>query len=164
MNQATLVNRIRRTHRPASEPIQLLQQEAFITKALECLKYAKKSVLICAYDWRWYAEAPTLDIQKFNYELARRIKGGLDCRAILDKDTQAEYLRGYGIKAKTYPTEKSMHTKAILIDEKYLILGSHNLTQRGTRTNYEISVLIDKPDIALEFLDYFNQMWRNYAV
>lgn len=164
MVQTKILQRPRYTPAKPFETVQLLQQDAFITKALECVKFARKSVLICAYDWRWYAEAPTLHIQKFNYELARRIKGGLDVRAILDKDTQADYLKSYGIKAKTYPTEKSMHTKAILVDEKNLILGSHNLTRRGTQTNYEISVIVNDEVTTLAFLEYFNKMWRNFAV
>lgn len=160
----TIKRKITRTEVLAEQPVTLLQDGAFITKALEGVKTAKKSVYICAYDWRWYGNAPTLDIQQFNHELVKKIKSGLDCRAILDKETQADYIKQYGIKCKTYPTDRSMHTKAVLIDEKYLIIGSHNLTKRGTGTNYEVSLLVDDPSVCLAFLDYFNQMWRNYAV
>lgn len=162
--QATLPINKPKTNLSAHEPVELLQDSAFISKAAECVRHAKKSILICAYAWRWYENAPEKDIQKFNYEVARRAMTGLDIRAILDQKTQAEYLKQYNIKTKVFPTDKSMHIKAILIDERTLIIGSHNLTERGTAQNFEVSVLVEQPDVCLAFLDYFDRMWRNYAV
>lgn len=143
--------------------VQLLFDDAYIRTAIDCIKQAKRSVYICAYAWRWYENAPEKEIQKFNYEVARAAALGLDIRAILDQRTQASLLQGYGINTKIYPTEKAMHTKAILVDDRCLLIGSHNLTERGTAENYEISVAISDPSSCLLFKDYFERMWQNYA-
>ncbi len=145
-------------------PVNLLHDGAFITKAAECVRDARQSIKICAYAWRWYENAPEKDIQRFNYEVARRARSGMDIQAMLNYKTQADYLKQYGIKTKTFPTERAMHTKAILIDEKILILGSHNLTERANSSNFEVSVLITDTSVCLDFLDYFNKMWRGYGV
>ena len=92
------------------------------------------------------------------------MKRGIQVRVILDQRTQASILTGYGIKTKVYPTDRSLHAKAILIDESMLIIGSHNLTERGTAENYEISVAMNDPTSCLLFNDYFTKMWENYAI
>ncbi len=145
------------------QTVQLLMDGSFIEKAAECVRHAKKQIFICAYAWRWYENSPEKAIQKFNYEIARRSLQGLDIRAILDQRSQAQYLSQYGIKTKSYPTDRAMHTKAMLVDEETLILGSHNLTDRGTAENYELSLLTQDPQACLLFSEYFEIMWRNYA-
>lgn len=153
----------RDSDRIASDPVELLYDSAFISKAAECVRGAKKRIYICAYAWRWYENSPEKDIQKFNYEIARRSMLGLDIRAIMNQKTQALYLRQYGIATRTFPTERAMHTKAILVDDSCLIIGSHNLTERGTAENFEISVLVNEPETCMLFADYFEKMWQNYA-
>jgi len=143
---------------------ELLFDSAFITKAAECVKAAKRRVYICAYAWRWYENSPEKSIQKFNYEIARRSLLGLDIRAILNQRTQASYLQQYGISTRTFPTDRAMHTKAILVDDDTLLIGSHNLTDRGTDENYEISVLVQDPQACMLFAEYFEKMWQNYGV
>lgn len=143
---------------------ELLIKDLFIERALQLIKKAQTSVLICAYDWRWYVNSPEKAIQQLNSLLYAKSSQGVQVRAILDKPEQAELLRRYKIAAKTFPTTITMHTKAILIDEKTLILGSHNLTERGTAENYEVSLLVKDPTVCLGFYDYFISMWQNYAV
>lgn len=143
--------------------VQLLFDDAYIRTAIDCIRNAKKSIYICAYAWRWYENAPEKDIQKFNYEIAKKSRAGLDIRAILDQRTQSTLLQGYGINTKSLPTDRAMHTKAILVDDDCLLIGSHNLTERGTAENYEVSVATSDTDACLLFKDYFERMWQNYA-
>lgn len=152
------------TMRSGLEPAWLLLDEAFMPKVLEFLKDAKKRVWICAYTWRWYAHAPEKNIQKFNNLMVRLSSSGLDIRAIVDNAEQAKSLAALGISTKYLPTKKVLHTKAILIDDKTLILGSHNLTERGTAENFEASIALQNPDICLEFEYYFERFWNNFAV
>ena len=105
--------------------VQLLFDDQYIRTAQDLIRRAKSSISICAYAWRWYENAPEKDIQKFNYEIARAVKRGIQVRVIIDQRIQAETLRGYGINARVYPTDKSLHAKAILVDESMLIIGSH---------------------------------------
>ena len=143
--------------------VELLHDDAFISKAIECVKKAKKRVYICAYAWRWYENNPEKQIQKFNYEIARKSALGIDIRAIVNQRTQATALQGYGISTKIFPTERQMHTKALLIDDDRLIIGSHNLTERGTAENYEISVLVRDRETCMLFAEYFEKMYQNYG-
>lgn len=149
-----------------SEPADawLLLDENFMPKVLEFLKDAKKRVWICAYTWRWYSHAPEKNIQKFNNLMMRLSSAGLDIRAIVDNSEQAKSLQDIGINTKYLPTKRVLHTKAILIDGETLIMGSHNLTERGTAENLEASLAIQNPDLCLEFEYYFERFWNNFAV
>lgn len=142
----------------------MLYDDDFIGSAIEAVRTAKARIDICAYAWKWYQNSPEMPMQVFNYEIARAVQRGIEVRAILDQTGQADYLKQYGIRAKTFPTHRVMHTKALLVDEKLLILGSHNLTNRANSSNFEISIAIQDTEIALQFSEYFTKMWRNYAV
>lgn len=145
------------------EEAQLLLDGEFIGKATEMVRNARKSVWICAYTWRWYENAPEKDIQRFNYEVARKAKARRDVRGLMHMRSEAMRLRDYGLQTKVLPTDRTMHTKAILVDGERLILGSHNLTERGTAENYEASLLITECQAVTLFENYFERMWNNYA-
>lgn len=142
----------------------LLMDEDYIAKALEFISAAKTRIWICAYTWRWYENHPEKLIQQFNYQIARKSISGVQVRAIVDSPIQALSLRAYGIATKTLPTKKVLHTKAILIDDKTLIIGSHNLTEKGTSENFEASIAIQEPELCLDFADYYERLWENWAV
>jgi phosphatidylserine/phosphatidylglycerophosphate/cardiolipin synthase-like enzyme len=52
------------------------------------------------------------------------------------------------------------HTKVIVIDRRYICLGSHNLTNSALKYNHEISVLIDSPPMAEKTLHYINSLYK----
>lgn len=142
----------------------LLLDDAFIDYAIGVISRAKRSIDICAYSWGWYENSPEKKIQQFNHLLSRKARTGVRVRAILHQSTEATAISRHGIDTRTLPTERIMHTKAILSDGRELILGSHNLTERGTRQNYECSIyLLDHEPVYL-FREYFDRVWENYAV
>jgi len=145
-----------------AEPELLLDGE-YIPRAIELVKSAKTQIWICAYTWRWYEHAPEKLVQQFNYEIMRKVKAGLEVRALMHKRTEALRLREYGITTKILPTERTMHTKAICVDASRLLLGSHNLTDRGTAENYEASLYVEDCQATALFAVYYNRMWENYA-
>lgn len=142
----------------------LLLDDHFIQYATDLAADARYSIWILAFTWRWYENTPERPIQKLNYNIARKVAAGLDVRAIVHSSAQAEILRSYGINTRTLPTARVMHTKGILVDSKALLIGSHNLTQRGTDENYEATIATVETSATGEFQTYFEQLWLNYAV
>lgn len=47
-------------------------------------------------------------------------------------------------------TDKTLHSKVLISDNKKIILGSANLTHSGLYRNYELGVLIENSEIAYE--------------
>lgn len=68
-------------------------------------------------------------------------------------------LREYGIKVKTENYAGKMHTKTIIIDDKYSIIGSMNFTNNGEQRNDENVVIIENKDIAVYLKQCFIYLW-----
>ena len=59
-----------------------------------------------------------------------------------------EFAEGSGTK----PENLTLHTKLIVIDERYMFVGSLNLDPRSIEINAEMGLLIDSPEMAKQFM------------
>jgi phosphatidylserine/phosphatidylglycerophosphate/cardiolipin synthase-like enzyme len=107
------------------------------------VKQSKQSIKILIYDWRWYGDEIGSTIQTFNNELLRACNRGVDVSVLVNNDYILPILKDTKINIQKVNTKKVMHIKMIIIDGKYLFLGSHNLTKNAFDLNHEISVLSD---------------------
>ncbi len=58
-------------------------------------------------------------------------------------------------------TSKYNHTKMILVDGKYLLLGSMNLSDNSLDNNREIWIMLLDPSLIQQFEDGFRKDWRS---
>ncbi len=83
---------------------------------------------------------------------------GLDVRLIVPAKSDSRLVdaaaRSYfdellavGVQIYCYP--KMLHTKALLVDDETLILGSSNFDNRSFRLNFELCILLENLDLAL---------------
>ena len=99
-------------------------------------------------------------------ELINAHSRGVDVKVINDAtNSHTKYsihkqLRNVGIKVKTENYAGKMHTKAVIIDDKYSIIGSMNLTNSGENKNDENVVIIYDKDIALYMKKTFLYLWN----
>ena len=94
-------------------------------------------------------------------------KRGVDVKIITDstnahgKYTIHKELRAHEIKVKTENKAGKMHMKAIIIDDKYSIIGSMNLTKSGEYNNDENTIIIENSNIAKYLKNTFLTMWKS---
>jgi phosphatidylserine/phosphatidylglycerophosphate/cardiolipin synthase-like enzyme len=98
--------------------------------------------------------------------LAKAVKRGVKVTAILETtanrsdelDIQnrqtGKLLEEKGVKVYFDSPRQTTHTKLIVIDERLIFLGSHNFTQAALKYNNEISILLDRPDLAIHARNY----------
>ena len=72
-------------------------------------------------------------------------------------EVRANAVRPGSVSTDSSPKALTLHTKLILIDERYLFVGSLNLDPRSIEINAEMGLLIDSPLIAQQFLTQINQ-------
>jgi phosphatidylserine/phosphatidylglycerophosphate/cardiolipin synthase-like enzyme len=74
----------------------------------------------------------------------------------LDTDNRhtASFLARGGVRVRFDSPLVTTHNKVVVIDNRHIFLGSHNLTQAALRHNRELSVRIDSPGMAAELLSY----------
>jgi phosphatidylserine/phosphatidylglycerophosphate/cardiolipin synthase-like enzyme len=53
-----------------------------------------------------------------------------------------------------------MHSKAILIDETYLFLGSINFSEYSLDKNKEVGLIMKKENVVKKFRKIFEQDWK----
>ncbi|NTW06794.1 MAG: phospholipase [Syntrophaceae bacterium] len=80
--------------------------------------------------------------------------GGNDRNLDAENNRTKQFLEEKGIKVYFDSPQKTTHTKLVVIDQRLVLLGSHNLTQSALKYNNEMSLLIDRPDLAKEARTY----------
>lgn len=140
---------------------EIILDGTYADRAMAFIADASHEIRICAYAWRWYDSEPELAIQKFNIALWRAQRRGVVVRILVDTVAMATAFTSLGFNVRSVVPTRMLHTKALVIDEKTLVIGSHNLTKRATRDNYEASLAIQDFEIVAQFIDYFDRLWNS---
>ena len=74
----------------------------------------------------------------------RFIKRGVALHELKARPATSAALRGLGVE----PEQTTLHSKTIVFDGRYVLIGSFNLDHRSIFHNSEIGVLIDSPELA----------------
>lgn len=97
-------------------------------------------------------------------------KRGVDVRVLLEKTDRShdsldrqnmatsKKLRQHSVNVVFDSPETTTHTKVIVIDKRFVFLGSHNLTHSALFYNHELSVMIDDPDLAQDVIQYLKKL------
>lgn len=133
--------------------------ENFIDHVIPLINDAKESVKIAVYDWRWYPDDIGNPVSLFNQSLVRARNRAVDIRAVVNSDVIARALREVKIDVKKYQKKELMHVKLILIDDKILVTGSHNLTVPGLSRNHELSTISDDTEACRFAAQLFSNLW-----
>lgn len=149
---------------------QLLPNREYGEAFLQGIRDARKSVICSFYIFKTTGSGGNQP-GTIADELIRARKRGVEVTVVLERDngrkgdsltsenrqTAAVLSRG-GVKVFFDSPSVVTHTKAAVIDGRYVYLGSHNLTQSALRRNNELSVLIDSPEMAAEVTAYLERL------
>ena len=104
---------------------------------------AKTSIDIAVFDWRWYDKDFSNSVQLFNQAIARAVRRGVKVSAVVNFTYAVSSLLDIGVDVREYKHSGILHSKIIIIDNKHVILGSHNFTQSAFTSNVEVSILLN---------------------
>ena len=145
---------------------------SFIQKLTEIVGQAKYSVDVVQYQWVWYPRDHDNLLQKFNRGVVGVAGRGVKFRVILNIEASGHkitrenshtqrILAEQKIHVKFGPQFPTTHSKIFIIDDQFVVIGSHNLSKRSVTVNYESSVLINSRAVAQEFKRYFETLWTS---
>lgn len=123
------------------------------------IEQAQNSLDIVVFDWRWYPIQASNTVQRFNQAIVRALRRGVVVRVIADPPDLINRLNHLGAEARRLRHKKMVHCKYMNIDEKYVILGSHNYTQSAFHHNLELSVAIEIGPEDQRFQKFFESIW-----
>ncbi|HOL21427.1 MAG TPA: phospholipase D-like domain-containing protein [bacterium] len=135
------------------------------------LKEAKKSIFIIMFLASYYPEYPDSPTNLFIRELIVAKQRGVRVEVIFnqsDKDYSshstvenlktARYLSNNGISVYFSPPDITTHSKLLIIDRRYVVIGSTNWSYSAMEKNNETSVIIDSPELAGFYTEYFEEV------
>lgn len=132
----------------------------FPEKIIPLIREAKRSIDIIVYDWRWYPDQVGSSIQNFNNTLVRVVNRGIQCRVITNDKKTVEIIRALKFKVKRWSSKNLLHTKMIIIDDRVIVIGSHNYTMNAFTINHEVSLVANQKIFILRLKKYFNNLWQ----
>lgn len=139
----------------------LFLSSEFTQGLIDLIESAERSIYIFMFDWRWYKNDFSCDVSLINQALVRAARRGVQVQTLLNYDVLVEQLNKLSITAKKANVKKLLHAKSIVIDEKYIVLGSHNLTKEAMTANVEMSMVVEDPESATRIIEYFKSLWNN---
>lgn len=115
-----------------------------------------------------YIYIPTFIIthKKMTQALINAKNRGIDIKIILDATNAMnsysthESLRKEGILVKTENFAGKMHSKNIIIDDMYVLIGSMNFSKSGENKNDENFIIIENSEIAKYYKNFFMYVWN----
>ena len=133
--------------------------------------------LVRKAEHRLWFQNQSLSINKFPSEAYRELLDALkekaweidDCRIIMRDYRRAntiDYLRILdrdGFPMQKIRGMKNCHTKGILIDGRWTVIGSHNWTNEGTNFNRDASLIIDDPEVTKYFEEVVEHDWNSLS-
>ena len=99
-------------------------------------------------------------------ELINAKRRGVEIKIILDalsaasKYSQHERLRQEGILVKTENYAGKLHTKTMVIDDEYLVLGSMNFSNSGNNKNDENLIILKDSKASVFYKQFFIYLWN----
>ena len=153
-------------------PIRMLTAEGLGQAILEAARQARTSVWVSGYAFNGYLEGT---IGAFYAVLAAKAKTGVDV-VILAEYGQAtppsvkqntrnfvEEMARNGMRVYLLSERKALHKKMVVVDGRFVFMGSSNLTSAGTLYNEDLNLGTESPDFAKQVVSDFERI-RKMAV
>jgi phosphatidylserine/phosphatidylglycerophosphate/cardiolipin synthase-like enzyme len=146
----------------------LLRNQEYAEALLKRIGNARESI-VCSFYLFKITETRGNQPARIAEELVRARKRGVAVTVILEKGKSvqdklysenrktAALLTRNDVKVYFAAPGVTTHNKIVVIDRRYIFLGSHNLTQGALRYNNELSVIIDSPEMAAEVEAYLER-------
>jgi cardiolipin synthase len=154
----------------------VIEDSAYPFFVRDLLKTAQSSVRLIMFFMRFedVAAYPTDDVIA---EIVAAGGRGLDVKVILDRDAEGseigatvvnqeafDYLQGAGIPVRWDTVERVTHTKLLVVDDRHVVIGSHNWTAGSFFAYDDTSIYVRSVDLAQHYLQQFDQLWEMYAI
>ncbi|MBJ6146283.1 phospholipase D-like domain-containing protein [Hymenobacter sp. BT559] len=146
----------------------------FALAFVEMLKRANRKILLQNQSFSFLADnTPEFKLifdtllnkqqQGVEIRIITRDGGEFDEKSKVSQQEVLERIKQTGFDTSCIRLMQRCHSKALIIDAKEVLMGSHNLTNRGTLFNRDASLLVRDPEVATYFEEIFNYDWEYLA-
>ncbi len=144
------------------------EDEEYLTTVLGLISQAREEIDIFMFAMKYDPNEYSDPANELIRALGDAVDRGVTVRVVVDEVTVEQYpqtitkLKALGIEVREAPDTSTLHAKAVMIDGKYVVVGSHNWTESGLKYNTELSLLVsDNEDVVTEFENLFLKVWNS---
>lgn len=149
---------------PSCTVTPLMNQE-FFPVLLRAVDEAQDEILIAVFAFKTGGHATSRPDRLLEH-LAQAAARGVDVKIILEnaadpadsisrQNTKTKnLLEKRGVKVYMDSPSRTTHTKLVVVDQRLVFIGSHNFTASALKHNNEMSVMIEKSDLAKNVRHY----------
>lgn len=134
----------------------LLTDNEFLPQARALVESAERSIDISTFKAEITTKPRGLALLHFFKALLQKAKEGVTIRFLINwnQDRRAcpktnlyviTELKKTNVKVRYLKNNRCCHAKAIIVDRKKMIIGSHNLSVKSCHNNFEISYVVSDP-------------------
>ncbi len=149
--------------------IYVLEDNRYLDTLLDHIKKSQSHILISMYIFKTTGKK-TSAANKVKDALIKSAKRGVKVKVLLEVEDgrsstlneenrlTADKLEKGGVKVYFDSPSRRTHVKAIVVDDRYTFIGSHNLTASALQYNKELSLMIDSVEVAKKTARYIEDM------
>jgi len=157
------------THGQKTAAFRLLRDNQFFHALSDHIEHATSEIVVSVFLFKTQPDSYNR-ANMILQDLINAQKRGVKVRVLLEKTGRrddslnrenlatSERLRRHGVEVVFDSLDTTTHTKTIVIDRRFVFIGSHNLTHSALFHNHELSVLIDDPGLAGEVIRYLKKL------
>lgn len=136
------------------------------------LNGAGHKIDVMIYEWKWYTYESAGGVHAFNLAFQAAARRGIKIRVLMNIESMGhaitkinsrteQFLRMAGCEVKFGQIGIATHAKMIIIDDRLLILGSHNFSKGSFSRNQEASIVVEGGEAIRAYIDYFSLLWNH---
>lgn len=135
------------------------------------INQATQTLEIMMYEWKWYTHEAAGGVEKFNLAIQNAARRGVKTRVLLNIESMGhaitkinsrteQFLRLAGIEVKFGQIGVATHAKLLIFDQRFMVLGSHNISKGSFSRNQEASIVVEGGEAIRQYIDYFALLWQ----
>lgn len=121
------------------------------------LNAAKKSIRFTAFT---FTDTAMADLIKAQAKSKLTVQGILEARNNSGLGAEYEGMKSAGLDVLEDGNCYILHSKVMVIDNRYVVMGSYNFTANAEKSNDENVLIIDDPQLAKEYTTEFNRIYK----
>lgn len=146
-----------------SEPFAIIGKE-FPSFVIPYINQASHSIRLAVFEWIFTIDSVKAPLSDFNRSLVDASKRGVDVRVLVSSRDLAKLLKAHGLNSRFFGSKGLFHMKLIIIDDRIVVLGSHNFTFSAFNSNHECSACFRLETGDNRFCEYFDNLYNLYGV
>lgn len=161
-----------------AEDVEVANNSEYFPKVNELLKNAKKSIYVVMYSAYYYDNHPNSFSNMLLKDLADAKRRGVEVKVILEQEESKtggllggkkihpeqhervlKFLKQNNVPYILDSKDVTTHSKLIIVDEIYTVVGSTNWSYSALAKNNETAVIVKSKEVALSYIDYIRKMF-----